>query len=100
MYRDMTTHSYRPLQSDTLLFVRHFPEVSDMIRSIGPLRAVWYYARGMNLPRSGPVSGALGKQLSALQRRRRLKFQLQDLQAGLADYQASPPYPLRPRPPS
>jgi len=100
MYQDMTTHSYRPLQSDTLLLVRHFPEVSNMIRSIVPLRAVCYYARGMNLPRSGPVSGALGKQLSALQRRRRLDLQHQDLKAGLADYRASPPYPPRPRPPS
>jgi hypothetical protein len=88
------------MQGDTWLFVRDFPEVSSMIRSIGPVRAVWYYARGMNLPRSGPVSGALGKQLSALHRRWRLKFQLQDLQAGLTDYLAVPPYPPRPRPPS
>ncbi|MGA2062190.1 MAG: hypothetical protein ABSG67_17035 [Thermoguttaceae bacterium] len=69
-----------------------------MIRSIVPLR--WFYARGMNLPRSGPMFGALGKQLSALYRRRRLDLQQQDLKAGLADYRASPPYPPRPRPPS
>ena len=34
----MTTHSYRPLQGDTLLFFRDFPEVFNMIRSIVPLR--------------------------------------------------------------
>ncbi|MGA2797453.1 MAG: hypothetical protein ABSE63_07750 [Thermoguttaceae bacterium] len=96
----MTTHSYRPLQGDTLLFVRDFPEVFSMIRSVGPLRSVWLYARSMNMPRSGPMHGALGKQLSALQRRRRLDLQQQDLKAGLADYRAAPPYPLRPRPPS
>ena len=36
----MTTHSYRPLQGDTLLFVRDFPEVLNMIRSIGPRASV------------------------------------------------------------
>jgi len=96
----MTTHSYRPLQGGTLFFVRNFSEVSNMIRSIGPLRNVYAYARCMHLPRSGTMSGALGNQLSALQRRRRLQVQQLDLQAGLADYQASPPYPPRPRPPS
>ena len=92
--------SYCPLPGDTLFYVRNFPEVSGMIRSIGPLRSVWAYARGSHLPRSGPLSGALSAQLSALDRRRRLQIQQQDLQAGLADYQALPPYPPRPRPPS
>ena len=95
----MTTHSYRPLPGDTSSFSRDVSEVFNMIRSIGPLRNVWLYARSMNMPRSGTMPGALGKQLSALKRRRRLDLQQQDLQAGLADYQASPPYPPRPRPP-
>ena len=96
----MTTHSYRLLHGGTLLLILKFQEVSGMIRSMGTLRSVWIYARSMNLPRSGPLSGALRVQLGALQRRRRLRMQQQDLQAGLADYQASPPYPHRPRPPS
>jgi hypothetical protein len=54
----------------------------------------------MRLPRSGPPAGALGNQLSALDRRRRLREQQEDLQAGLVDYLAIPPYPYRPRPPS
>ena len=52
------------------------------------------------MPRSGPPAGALGRQLSALDRRRRLREQQEDIQAGLLDYQAIPPYPIRPRPPS
>jgi hypothetical protein len=71
-----------------------------MIRAIGPLRCAWAYTRWMRLPRSGPPSGALGSQLSALDRRRRLREQQEDLQAGLVDYLAIPPYPYRPRPPS
>ena len=71
-----------------------------MIRAIGPLRNAWIYTRSMRLPRSGPPAGALSNQLSALERRRRLREQQEDLQAGLVDYQAIPPYPMRPRPPS
>jgi len=58
------------------------------------------YTRRARLARSGPTIGALGKQLSALHRRRQLRAQQEDLQAGLVDYQAIPPYPTRPRPPS
>ncbi len=71
-----------------------------MIRAIGPLRYAWIYTRSMRLPRSGPPAGALGSQLSALKRRRLLRQQQEDLQAGLVDYLAIPPYPPRPRPPS
>jgi hypothetical protein len=71
-----------------------------MIRPIGPLRYAWAYARRMRLPRSGPPSGALGRQLNALDRRRRLRQQQEDLQAGVVDYLAIPPYPFRSRPPS
>ena len=71
-----------------------------MIRAIGPLRSAWMYTRRMRLPRSGPPAGALRKQLNALERRRRLREQQEDLQAGLVDYLAIPPYPFRPRPPS
>jgi hypothetical protein len=71
-----------------------------MIRPIRPLRYAWAYRRWMRLPRSGPPSGALSRQLSALDRRRRLREQQEDLQAGPVDYLATPPYPFRPRPPS
>ena len=71
-----------------------------MIRPIGPLRNAWVYTRSMRLPRSGPPAGALGNQLSALRRRHQLRQQQEDIQAGLVDYQAMPPYPPRPRPPS
>ena len=71
-----------------------------MIRPIGPLRNAWVYTRTMRLPRSGPPAGALGNQLSALRRRQQLRQQQEDIQAGLVDYQALPPYPPRPRPPS
>ena len=71
-----------------------------MIRAIGPLRYAWIYTRSTRLPRSGPPVGALGDQLSALNRRRLLRRQQEDLQAGLVDYLAIPPYPPRPRPPS
>jgi len=70
-----------------------------MIRAIGPLRFAWTYTRWLGLPRSGPPPGALRSQLSALDRRRRLRMQQEDLQAGLVDYLAIPPYPFRPRPP-
>jgi hypothetical protein len=69
-----------------------------MIRLIGPLRYAWIYTRSMRLPRSGPPAGAIGLQLIALDRRRQLRQQQEDLQAGLADYEAIPPYPIRPRP--
>ncbi|MCE5301867.1 MAG: hypothetical protein LLF97_02010 [Planctomycetaceae bacterium] len=71
-----------------------------MIRAIGPLRYAWTYTRSVRLPRSGPPAGAPVEQLSALVRRRRLRMQQEDLQAGLVDYEAIPPYPSRPRPPS
>ena len=71
-----------------------------MIRLIGPLRYAWIYTRSMRLPRSGPPVGAIGSQLIALDRRRHLRQQQEDLQAGLVDYEAIPPYPTRPRPPS
>lgn len=71
-----------------------------MIRAIGPLRNAWTYTRNMRLPRSGPPTGALSDQLSALNRRHQLRQQQEDLQAGLVDYLAIPPYPPRPRPPS
>ena len=71
-----------------------------MIRAIGPLRLAWTYTRSTRMPRSGPPAGALGRQLSALDRRRRLREQQEDIQAGLLDYQAILPYPIRPRPPS
>ncbi len=71
-----------------------------MIRAIGPLRNAWTYTRSMRLPRSGPPLGAPSKQLGALKRRRLLRQQQEDLQAGLVDYLAIPPYPPRPRPPS
>jgi hypothetical protein len=71
-----------------------------MIRPIGPLRYAWIYTRNMRLPRSGPPLGAISNQLNALMRRRRLREQQEDLQAGLDDYLAIPPYPNRPRPPS
>jgi len=54
----------------------------------------------MRLPRSGPTLGVLGRHLSALERRNRLRQQQEDLNAGLVDYAALPPYPARPRPPS
>ena len=71
-----------------------------MIRPIGPLRCAWMYTRSMRLPRSGPPFGAIRNQLIALDRRRHLRRQQEDLQAGLVDYLAIPPYPFRPRPPS
>jgi hypothetical protein len=71
-----------------------------MIRPIGPLRLPQAYLNAVRLPRSGPPAGALGDQLSALARRHRLRRQQEDIQAGLADYLAMPPYPPRPRPPS
>jgi hypothetical protein len=70
-----------------------------MIRAIGPLRYAWTYTRNMRLPRSGPPAGATGQQLVALERRHLLRQQQEDIQAGLVDYVALPPYPPRPRPP-
>jgi hypothetical protein len=71
-----------------------------MIRAIGPLRHAWAYTRFTRLPRSGPTGGVLTDQMSALVRRHRLREQQEDIQAGLVDYLAIPPYPYRPRPPS
>ena len=64
-----------------------------MIRPISPLRYPLAYTRRVRLPRSGPPAGALGNQLSALERRRQLRKQQEDLQAGLVDYLTIPPYP-------
>ena len=50
----------------------------------------WVLVPATRLARSGPVFGALGRQLSALDRRRRLVPQ-QQLQSGAAGYQARPP---------
>ena len=95
-----TTRLFRPVRNGRELFPTQ--EASDhlMIRPIGSPRCAWTYTRNMRLPRSGPPAGALGNQLSALHRRRQLHQQQEDLQAGLVDYQAIPPYPIRPRPPS
>jgi hypothetical protein len=71
-----------------------------MTRPIGSLRHAWAYTRRSRLARSGTVAGALGRQLSALNRRRRLRQQQEDLQVGVIDYLTTPPYPVRPRPPS
>jgi hypothetical protein len=71
-----------------------------MIRAIGPLRLPRAYTRLRRFPLSGPPAGALSNQLSALMRRYQLREQQEDLQAGLVDYAAMPPYPYRPRPPS
>lgn len=46
------------------------------------------------------LSGAIGDQLNALERRRQLRNQSQALRNAPADYSARPPYPYRPRPPS
>jgi hypothetical protein len=58
------------------------------------------YPNYTRFARSGPQSGALGNQLSAIQRRRRLRRQQENLQAGPATYEVLPPYQFRPRPPS
>jgi hypothetical protein len=71
-----------------------------MIRPIGAFRFGWAYARGVRLPRSGPQPGAPSNQLGALERRRLLRQQQEEIQAGLVDYVTIPPYPYRPRPPS
>jgi hypothetical protein len=58
------------------------------------------FANYMRFARSGPFSGALSKQLSAIQRRRRLRRQQETLQTGPANGEGFPPYRSRPRPPS
>jgi len=70
-----------------------------MIRASGPVTNGWIYVSRMRLARSGTWPGALGVQLSALERRRRLGDQQRLLERGAADYAARPPYPPRPRPP-
>jgi hypothetical protein len=65
-----------------------------------PLRSAWIGIAVTRLARSGPVGGAFGHELNALQQRRRLRFQQQRLQAGASGYEVLPPYPSRPRPPS
>jgi len=76
------------------------PTETAMIRSIGSSSIYRWVARGVPLARSGPDPGALSQQLSALNRRRRLREQQHEVQSGAADYVAFPPYPTRPRPPS
>lgn len=71
-----------------------------MTHPIGPnVTFFWMISQG-RLARSGPESGALGRQLSALKRRRRLRMQQLLLQTGTVDHRALPSYPFRPRPPS
>jgi hypothetical protein len=89
-----------PIRSGRESFPRATASFRLMIRPIGPLRPSWAYARSRRFPRSGPPAGALGPQLSALMRRYQLREQQEDIQAGLVDYLAIPPYPFRPRPPS
>jgi len=55
------------------------------------------YAR---LARSGPDPEALSRLLGAIDRRRRLRKQQENLQSGSVGYEALPPYRFRPRPPS
>lgn len=71
-----------------------------MILPLGPLPNALTLKRDMKLARSGPESGALGPQLSALKRRRLLQAQQRAIQAGRIDLEALPPYPIRPRPPA
>jgi hypothetical protein len=71
-----------------------------MIRAVGHLGINWMYANYTRLARSGPDPEALSRQLGALDRRRRLRTQQQNLQAGLTGCEAMPPYHARPRPPS
>ncbi len=71
-----------------------------MIRPVSSSSLGWLLALRRPLARSGPELGALSRQLSALERRRRLREQQQEVQSGAADSLAIPPYPYRPRPPS
>jgi hypothetical protein len=71
-----------------------------MIRPIGPLQNAWVFKYSSIAARSEPLPGALSQQLDAVERRRSLSDQQEDLQAGQLDFQALPPYPYRPRPPS
>ena len=71
-----------------------------MIRAVGPLPIVWSTPNTMRLARSGTGAEALSQQLSAIQRRRRLRTQQESLQRGATNWEAFPPYRLRPRPPS
>lgn len=73
---------------------------ASMIRPVGPLGENSMYANYTRFARSGPLSGALSDQLGAIERRRRLRRQQENLQAGPANYEALPPYQFRPRPPS
>lgn len=70
-----------------------------MIRPVGPLQFGWMFPRHARVARSGPESGALSRQLSALERRRRLRMQHQQFLIGGPGPKALPPYPFRPRPP-
>lgn len=71
-----------------------------MIRAVGSLDVCWMHANYARLARSGPDPAALSRQLSAVDRRRRLRMQQEDLQSGAVAYGALPPCRLRPRPPS
>lgn len=84
-----------------LLVVLSFPREAPLMPGpIRPIRIAFMLTPYIRFARSGPIPGALGNQLGALDRRRRLQTQQQQLQTGATDYQARPPYPNRPRPPS
>ena len=71
-----------------------------MIRPVGTLENLWMHANYMRLARSGPHDEALSRQLGALNRRRRLRSQQENLQNGAAGAEVLPTYRRWPRPPS
>lgn len=71
-----------------------------MIQLVRPIETPWAYTRAAWIARSAFLSGALGDQLNALERRRQLQRQYQAFRTAPAGYLARPPYPYRPRPPS
>ncbi|MHC4402290.1 MAG: hypothetical protein ACYTG0_21705 [Planctomycetota bacterium] len=71
-----------------------------MIRPIVSLRSLLKHVVVPLETQAEPAAGTVEGQWSALERRRRLTVQHTRLADGASDYQARPPYPLRPRPPS
>jgi hypothetical protein len=71
-----------------------------MIRPVGAPSYNVGFLYGTRRARSGPETGALSQQLSALERRRRLRIQQEQIQGGGNGQQAIPPYAIRSRPPS
>ena len=71
-----------------------------MIRPIGRLPSEWMLYHNIHLPRSAPRAGALGRMLGALERRRQLREQQEQIQTGLAEPPKVPAYRPRARPPS